>query len=526
MDSDPVILSGYAAKTCARAIHNSYDVTIPRQVEVVPPEVQALFDLGIAHELDVFDVWLRAGNDVVDLRPCDSRDGKAAHIAATIEAMQHGRLVILGGRLPDDLAGGRGGKPDVLLQDIGRPGYHPADVKAHLVLKQGKTGGLVADLRSPALATAVAQEAVGLRHDMRDLLQLAHYWRMLESCGFAAVQPWGAIIGTDSHRLPTLAWYDLNEPVFTTFSRSQGKTSRSSLERYDHEHDFRVRVARVAQQRTGDAADPEPLVQPVGQDDCRNCAWAPVCVDLLAPDDLSRELRGALTVREYLALRAQGVTTVDELADADIERLLDSPYADETSHQHARAKRLYQAHMSAQLARDGVVLRLKPDAIFDVPSSDLEVDIDMESGREGLIYLWGVLVTENGMSTYHAFGDRNVATALDELALARRCFDWLVANCPAATVFHYGHVERSNAIRILGAGAAAYDGTVAEPATWVDQHPMTRACLDDPGGRQSQLWLDEARAGHDEAWQRNLDYNEDDVRATLAVRQFLRAALG
>jgi hypothetical protein len=68
------------------------------------------------------------------------------------------------------------------------------------------------------------------------------------------------------------------------------------------------------------------------------CAWAPVCVDLLPCDDLTRELRGTLSVCEYLALRQQGVATVDDLADADIEALLTSPYADETSQQRGRAR--------------------------------------------------------------------------------------------------------------------------------------------------------------------------------------------
>ena len=324
----PVLLGGYASKSCARVTHNAYDPTVPHQPTVVPESLQRLFDLGNEHESAVFAVWLAAEGDVVDLRELD--EDKQAHIGATLRAMHDQHQVILGGRLPDDPAGGRTGKPDVLLREIGGSGYHPGDVKAHFVLDKKKTLGVVADLAAPALSSAKSSE-MGLRYDARDLLQLAHYWRMLEACGQQAASPCGAIVGTDPGPLPQLAWYYLTEPRFTTFSRSQGKASRSSLERYDHEHDFRVLVAQNAQQRTGSASDPEPLVQPVGQEECLTCAWAPVCVDLLPPDDLSRALLGTLSVREYLALRQQGVATIDDLADADVKVLLDSPYAKETS---------------------------------------------------------------------------------------------------------------------------------------------------------------------------------------------------
>jgi len=51
---------------------------------------------------------------------------------------------------------------------------------------------------------------------------------------------------------------------------------------------------------------------------------------------------------------------------------------------------------------------------------------------------------------------------------------------------------------------------------------------EDPGGLQSQLWLIEARGSdapvvREAARTRILEYNEDDVRATAAVRAGMRA---
>ena len=49
---------------------------------------------------------------------------------------------------------------------------------------------------------------------------------------------------------------------------------------------------------------------------------------------------------------------------------------------------------------------------------------------------------------------------------------------------------------------------------------------DDPGGLQAQAWIDSARGGDSATREalriRLLDYNEDDVRATAAVRNGLR----
>ena len=49
-----------------------------------------------------------------------------------------------------------------------------------------------------------------------------------------------------------------------------------------------------------------------------------------------------------------------------------------------------------------------------------------------------------------------------------------------------------------------------------------------PGGLQSQVWLQQARdrssEEHKAARQRILDYNEDDVRATAAIRAGLTGA--
>jgi hypothetical protein len=128
---------------------------------------------------------------------------------------------------------------------------------------------------------------------------------MLEACGL----PGGTVPGARSSATtgPTIpCWSGSTSPshASVTFSRSQGSADRSALERYDHEHQFRVQVARRALERRGHEDDPPPLVVAIGHSRVPDmpvgarCAWT-----RCRRRDAVRELRGKLGVREYLALR-------------------------------------------------------------------------------------------------------------------------------------------------------------------------------------------------------------------------------
>ncbi|GAA1635674.1 TM0106 family RecB-like putative nuclease [Actinoplanes couchii] len=532
----PVLLSGYAAKSCPRAVHNEYDESIARPDQPVPPELRALFDSGIRFEAEVFDQWAALElPGYVDLRDLDG--DKRTHIGATIGAMRAGAAVIVGGRLPDDHEGGRTGKPDILLRG-NKNRYYPADIKAHHVLDKRYDDAPASSLKTPGFEHVTPLPDGGARHREEDLLQLAHYWRMLEACGHQAAHPRGAIIGDDRPGDPRLIWYDLTSPAFRTFSRTSGVATRSALERYDHEHGFRRRVADTA--RRGDP----PLVQPIGQEECATCRWSSACVTTLPGDDLSAALRGTLGVREYLALRATGIRTTADLAGSDPATLLAGPYGGEVTHLRNRAFRLRKAVIAAELARDGVTVRRRGPA--DVPRADVEIDIDVEWGADDLVYLWGVLVTEGRNRTYTPFFDPAVDDPAGEADLARRCLDHLdtlardaEARGRSLLVFHYAPPEPRRAARFAPLPSGA-----AHPDRWVDLLPLVRAAVDsraghglkavathgaghtwrdaDPGGLQSQQWHTAARLGDRAAATRLLTYNEDDVLATAAIRDWLR----
>jgi hypothetical protein len=174
---DPVtrpllLLTGYDAKRCQRRVHNDHDATLDTVPWAVPAELQQRFDAGKAFEGDVFTALAAAG-DPVRRRDLSGLSRKARLIDATVEAMDDGVELILGGWLPDDESGGRAGGPDLLLR-VGE-GYVPGDVKWHRTVRTAKSGKLRYSL---PVAPGEVKEVDGLvartTERIDDFLQLAH----------------------------------------------------------------------------------------------------------------------------------------------------------------------------------------------------------------------------------------------------------------------------------------------------------------------------------------------------------------
>jgi predicted RecB family nuclease len=574
MTPKPLLLSGYDAKRCARRVHNDFDETLRQPEWVVSDTLQARFDAGTDFEARTVGlIGAEMGDRGLDLG--EYAKSKAGHVAATVAAMEDGVEMIIGGRLPDDVAGARTGRPDLLIRgedrSDGRSGYVPGDIKGHRAL--------TAPAKQLLTFTTPARPGPGHRQqrahrlaDLRaeDLLQLAHYWRMLEAAGWAAPGgPTGAIIGTDSLDgwAYTLVWHDLDAPQLKTFSRTKGTKRRSPLERYDHEFGFRVRIAEVARRRTGASDDPEPLVVPVYVDECDSCPWHDVCADLLGGDDPGMAIsQGRLDVREWLALRRLGVSTTTALAGLDLDdQGFIADYSLETAHRRDAAKRLASAVARAQMVVAGTPLRRTTGGRIDLPDADIEIDLDSEWDPTGRVYLWGALVqdrhdTTGGGPIYKSFVSWQALDAAGEAQLAGKLLEWLRreyreagAGGRTVRVYHYSHPEPS---RLRAVAKSPVWVGLASPeevdelidATFVDLCTVMRDNFlavdglglknvavagagfhwrdDDPGGLQSQQWLIDARAGstaeRDGAIGRILAYNEDDVRATSELRRWLR----
>ena len=551
------LLGAYAAKTCARKIHNDFDRTIPKVEWEPSPEMQRLFDEGKDFETRVLaELSETLGSDLVRIEPHLSR---AESVRLTLQAMSDGVLWISNGWLPDDLTGGRQGRPDLLLRmvgDDGAPHYVPGDIKAHKTLKDAKTKSALLSLpRDPATRLEVPGLVEEVSGCLDDFLQLAHYSRMIDAAGHGPAQEAreGFIIGTDEVGAEfdsrfVLTWHQLTSSLFQTFSASEGKKKRSALERYDHEHDFRLKVAKVAAERTGAVTDSAPLVKPIGQEECLECPYEEYCGELMDGQASLEITSGRLSIREWLTLQALGVTSTSELAQVDLtDAEWVAAYLDRIPHQSSAEKRLSDAVTRARMIEADVKLARTDAGPLEVPAADVEIDFDIEWDTDDQVYLWGArkrLMQDDSTAEYVPF------VSWDEMndggvALAEEFVSWLRSEIQAAqsagqsiAVFHYTSPEVRFLEELLGAEAVR---DVLE--YFIDLHAFAKENFfgveglglkkvatalgfswssDDAGGLQSQTWLQVARdvdeSEHEVMRARILEYNEDDVTATAVLR--------
>ncbi|MDO5083316.1 MAG: TM0106 family RecB-like putative nuclease [Arachnia propionica] len=543
------LLDPYAARSCPVKTFNAFDPGTAGPAEPLDESLREAFGGGTEHRRAVL-ARVATGADVVDLGP-------ATHpLEATLAAMADEVPTVIGGRLPVDPAGHRRGHPDLLVRGDG--GYWPVVIKPYRVLEKQSRGGALR--RSPLTDPTALRPLPNLRYrTYREgaLLELAHLWRLLQACDSAATTALGGIVGSDEGHTGHITWVPLDWRFLRTFSRTSasGYRLRSALERYDHEHGFRVHVAEEAMRRVpGD--DRPPVVRPIRVAECEWCAWWETCRPRMDDDDISLRIsKTPLDVRELQTLMGLGITTVDQLAQADVEELLPH-YLPLTAHRDRSEARLRQAARRARMLAKGVALEKVSHDPIGTPRSRVEIDLDIETDDHDRTYLWGALLTDRGTGEqeFHHFASFTRLRDDAEVELATRFGTWLleqVASQPDLIVFHYSDYEvvhlrrlaarsgspvlrkvldlvkdhfvdlfelvRDNFVGVEGLGLKVVASTGAG-FSWRDE---------EPGGLNSQLWFATAvdapdAATREAARTRVLEYNEDDVLATWHLRQWMQ----
>ena len=453
----------------------------------------------------------------------------------------------------------RFGAPDLLVW--AGDGYQPVIIRAHRTTDPG-SGALVSPVLTP-LAAAV-DGARKARSHPADALALAHHYRLLQELGLASGVALGGVIGRGGTRSvsgpggaadvgqgspddgSTVLWHRLDQ---------LDGSGTSVLADYDLRFADRLAVATAAVH-----GDP-PLAQPSRIGECRRCSWWPVCsAELIATQDISLIAAGD----DVAVLHGAGIRTARELAQADPAVIAALPLT---------GLNATTARVRARAWLGGVPLVRKVEQVT-VPRADLELDVDMESFLEDGAYLWGTYLTGpaveplgltagyRGFVTWRPLPDQDEGRAFAEFWQYLSGLRRLAAE-HGLTFAAYCY-SRSAEERWLRSTPVRYPGVAGMPTPaditafcaspdWVDIYQQIKDQFvvpgsmklkalapvagfhwrdPDPGGENSMAWYRDAvgPAGDGRtdpapvdtgSADRILQYNEDDVLATLALRRWL-----
>jgi predicted RecB family nuclease len=515
---------GYVAKQCP--VRAQWDFLQPGEPLSISPVVERRVARGREYEADAFAAVSALHPDSVVVDWADA----ATEEEATVAAMSAGVPLIVGGRLPADRLGRRVGKPDILAF-ASSGGYRAIDVKYHQTLEAATPGSRPAwrsTIEAPCWEDAAPAEGFSARKSKADLLQLAHYQRMLEAAGWAAADGrHGGIMGVE----PGVTWYDLDAAVWSTPSSTGQRKQRSTMEVYDFEFDFRLDILAIAAQyQRGEAA--APLVVPVRVSECGTCRWWSWCGPLLEEGEGDVSLIPRMGWGGWSLHRDHGITDRRALArldhrtatlvggKVDLRPLL---AALDTLPDETPVAAVVGARRTAQVARlnaagiytvgdartldrataaycdraptgladqidqaravlgDAAVYRRRDCEVVQVPRADIEVDIDMENVESG-VYLWGTLVSDrSGLGGlpegYRSFHTWEALTGGGEVALFVEFWKWLTgvrsqAAAAGATfaAYCYNAAAENGQMRRLAALAGLEDDvkSFVESDEWVD----------------------------------------------------------
>ncbi|MBJ8346347.1 TM0106 family RecB-like putative nuclease [Antrihabitans sp. YC2-6] len=496
--------------SCRHRLH--LDISNPALIEGIPedPGVRQRRDAAAAHREYVRTTLTGRGTGWVDIDPLGSTRERAE---ATLAACESGAQRIWGAVLPSEIDTGRRGKAELLIRDEDRGGYIPVIVVNHKVSdpRNGdiEGGALTSDLDVWAPRDDPTRK---VRPQPRDQMRLAHLYRMLQRHGLASPAVVGGAIG---FAFDCIVVHDLT----------------AVLDEYDLRFADRIAVARG-----------ELPTVPSQVPECRSCPWWTQCKEWLTE---TRDVSLVAPGSRAEVLRLAGVDTIDELSRWTGDAPEDWQHGD-----------FADAVVTALAWLQDVPLVRRREEVT-VQRADVEVDVDLESFQEHGAYLWGTLLD----GRYRAFATWDPLPTLDEGRSFAEFWTWLMevrakAAADGKTFAAYCYSRQAEDKWLLDS-ARRFAGHPNVPRIeeirefingpqWVDIYqavsdqficpngkglkkiaPVAGFGWRDPeaGGEASMGWYREAVGydGEPDGSQRTriLEYNEDDVLATKALREWM-----
>lgn len=547
---------GYFAKNVKecpeRVSKDAMPRTYPRDLQrPLDDFAQAIIASGLRHE-ERMVARIAQGNGVRVIAPADRdagvrrRDELERQERETIEALDDPSVsTIVGGRfaelieqrlLPEGPATARVSEPDIVLVERSEAGeviaVIPGDIKDHKTLSGKKESSrLISDLDDLAATRPIDLPG---NPQSEDTLQLAHYWRHLEELGHTAGDPRGFIIGREQQAV----WMSLDDV----------------LPEYDGLLAAGLAIVAAAEAADRDPDSAQKSTMPFKATPCKDCTWHDVCMEEMQGHGNGGHvsLVAGVTKQHRAKLEKAGVSDIATLAER-------SDVLGEDKALRARA-----------VVRDEIYAITH----VDLRRADVEIDFDLEnslgpadgSPGEELVYLWGTLASIDGREpTFRAFDDYSdspdgevdafarfwafLSTSRSEALAAGRTWRTFHYSSHELTKIdelydrhanHPGMPPRDEVAALLDSGdvvdllALVKKQTIWPTPSYSIKDIAPRAGFrwdaDDAGGGNSTVWYTTAVTDPDpqvrEAARRKLlQYNEDDVVAQLAIRDYVEQQL-
>ncbi len=470
----------YKFSTCPSWIwHDLFDD--PSKKGETPALMEKLLEAGVLHE----ERYIK-GLDVVEV---EERRPEAA-VARTLGLMREGAALIYQGAIQVEVNGVLyRGRPDLLERKAGRSlfgdyYYVPVDIKSSSEIKP------------------------------EQWMQLVLYAQILEKVQGVFPEEM-AIINRDQERI-----------AFAVTAKHRAKTM--------------AKIDEILAVMRGE----KPALRLTS--DCKQSPWYEQCKhEAIEANDIA--LLYKLQSRSHGALRENGINTVADAAKMDVGALPKIPYAS--------AKTLARIKVQAQsLMNKEVLWTGKPK----FPETSLNVYFDIEGDPlMQLQYLWGFWVVGDPEGKYAKIGQVHkpengkyflyflAEQPEDEKDMWKQFLAWLeLLPKEDITIWHYHHyeVDQCNALEKRYGGSEAlhaFVGNFVDLAEVVQKNvvlPLYFYSIKDiakqilkfkwrhekAGGAQSIFWYEEWLEKGDRAiLQDIINYNEDDVRATERLRDWL-----
>ncbi len=481
----------------------------------------------------------------------------------TSQLMREGAELILRPRLTNDVVGRRRASVHALVR-VGRVDqrfvYAPILIKNNEIVESASTRRILeCSLANLKPSEATYSDGLGPRSNLtvtRNGITLAHATRVLAALGHD--DPAARVAMIDRHR--RVWWFDLASANYPRFN----------LATYD-EH-YAQRLAVLVAHDEWEIARAKFPTSPYWHRECTECPYELHCeAELERTDDVS--LTRFTSLEQQVLLHEQGIDSRAQLARLDPYRARQAHNKVPTPHVDFEREdflgrtieKLDDLIYRSRAHVRGSSLRTVDPRLMGCPTADVEVDIDMESYGEQT-YLWGTSVTlneplEGATAGYRAFVRWGELTAEAEAHVFCEFWTWfddLRHRCREQdlTIAAYCFWAQAEDGAMNRAVATAIEGgpTVAEldsfrrssPPQWIDLHEEAKRQIQtegplglkqlagaagfqwrdvNPSGEASMLWYEVARADDGPtalaSRQRILEYNEDDCRATKALRDWL-----